>query len=125
MTSSARERGRLGAHLSWAHTTDREARTGPARQAFLSRFEREVDPDGRLSTDERAIRAEHALKAHMARLRLARAAKAQAFAVKTRRSDVRLRARDRIIQASSADRERQGHERARESGKVRACGDDL
>src|SRR6266516_1250844 len=72
MSSSAVERGRLGAHVSWARTPDRAARTRPARQAFLARFEAEVDPDGVLSAEERAVRAEHAMKAHMTRIRLAR-----------------------------------------------------
>lgn len=68
--------GRLGAHVSWANTEDRAARTAPARQAFLDRFEREVDPDGVLSIQERAVRAEHARKAYFTRLAL-RAAQAR------------------------------------------------
>jgi hypothetical protein len=36
----------------------------------LARFEREVDPSGELSVDERRRRAEHARQAHMARLAL-------------------------------------------------------
>jgi hypothetical protein len=60
---------RIAAEISWARTTDRSARTRPARQAFLRRFEREVDPDGKLPPDERRRRAEHALRAHMLRLR--------------------------------------------------------
>jgi len=38
--------------------------------AFLARFERQVDPDGSLTPTERARRAEHALRAHMAGLAL-------------------------------------------------------
>lgn len=38
----------------------------------MARFEAEVDPDGALSAEERAVRAEHAMKAHMTRIRLAR-----------------------------------------------------
>jgi hypothetical protein len=38
--------------------------------AFLARFERQVDPAGTLAPDERARRAEHALKAHMSALAL-------------------------------------------------------
>jgi hypothetical protein len=38
--------------------------TEPARLSFLSRFDREVDPDGSLSPGERAKRAEHAKKAY-------------------------------------------------------------
>lgn len=64
---------RLGAHESWARTTDRAARTRPAREAFLARFEREVDPNGELLPSERARRAEHARRAHMQRLAAASA----------------------------------------------------
>lgn len=60
---------RIAAEVSWARTEDRSARTRPAREAFLKRFEREVDPDGKLPPDERARRANHALRAHMLRLR--------------------------------------------------------
>jgi hypothetical protein len=60
---------RVAAEISWARTSDRSARTRPAREAFLKRFEREVDPDGKLPPEERRRRAEHALRAHMLRLR--------------------------------------------------------
>jgi hypothetical protein len=59
---------RIAAEISWSRTADRSARTRPARQAFLNRFEREVDPDGTLPPDERRKRAQHALRAHMLRL---------------------------------------------------------
>lgn len=36
--------GRIGALESWARTTDRTARTAPARSAFLSRFDDAEDP---------------------------------------------------------------------------------
>jgi hypothetical protein len=55
-----------GAHKSWANTPDPSARTAPGRKAALERFEREVDPDGKLAPAERARRAEHARKAHFA-----------------------------------------------------------
>ena len=45
--------------------------TAPARRAFLARFERQVDPEGLLSSDERERRAKSALRAHMLRLALA------------------------------------------------------
>jgi hypothetical protein len=44
--------------------------TVPARQAFLDRFEHQVDPDGVLPADERARRATHARKAYFTRLAL-------------------------------------------------------
>lgn len=58
----------MAAHISWSRTTDRNARTWPAREAFLRSFERKVDPDGVLSPAERSRRAQHALRAHMLRL---------------------------------------------------------
>lgn len=67
-------RGRIGAFESWARTPDRAARTWPARKAAFDRFEREVDPDGMLTPQERAKRAEWARKAHMQRLALKSAA---------------------------------------------------
>jgi hypothetical protein len=60
--------GRIGAHAKWAATDDRSAATAPARQAFLDRFERQVDPDGLLPPAERAARADHARKAYMLQL---------------------------------------------------------
>lgn len=47
--------------------------TGPGTAAFLSRFEQMVDPEGVLDHAERSRRAEHARKAHFARLALASA----------------------------------------------------
>jgi hypothetical protein len=58
----------IAAYISWSRTSDRSARTRPARQAFLNRFEREVDPDGLLPLAERHRRAQHALRAYMLRL---------------------------------------------------------
>lgn len=60
-------RARLAAHALHAKGG---TNTGPAREAFLSKFEREVDPDGILEPAERAKRAEHARKAFYARLAL-------------------------------------------------------
>ena len=60
-------RGRIGAHRLHAMHDARET-TAKARETFLNRFEREVDPDGTLSPEERRRRAEHAKKAHFARL---------------------------------------------------------
>lgn len=61
---------RIAAHESWAHTSDRAARTAPARAALLARFERQADPDGTLLPDERARRADHLRKAYFLRLAL-------------------------------------------------------
>jgi hypothetical protein len=62
-------RGRAGAHAMHSRY-DSKAVSQPARDAFMARFEDEVDPGRVLPEAERARRAEHALKAHMARLAL-------------------------------------------------------
>jgi hypothetical protein len=58
--SELSQRGRIGAHESWARTKDRAQRTAPARARFLERFEKYPDP-------------ESARKAYFARLALASA----------------------------------------------------
>lgn len=68
MTMTPAERalkGRMGAYLSWANTENPSARTKPGRDAFLARFEREVDPNNELPEAERKRRAEFKRKAHM------------------------------------------------------------
>ena len=73
---------RIAAEISWARTHDRAARTRPARETFLKRFEKEVDPDGTLPPEERRQRAEHAKRAYMLQL-----AKRSAAARKARLAD--------------------------------------
>ena len=71
MTPAQRSaRARLAAHTRWAHEPDRTAATAPATRGAFARFENEVDPDRRLTPNERYRRAKHAQKAHMAALRL-------------------------------------------------------
>ena len=65
-------RARIAPYTLHATRDSREV-TKPARDAFLARFEREVDPDGLLDPAERARRAEAAKRAHMSRLALASA----------------------------------------------------
>ncbi len=59
--------GSIGAHSLHAKYDPRET-TRAARAAFLDRFEREADPDGVLSPDERSRRASHLKKAYFLRL---------------------------------------------------------
>ena len=73
--SSERHTGRLtsitaqaAADQSWAVTDDRARRTAAARSAFLERFERDVDPEGRLTASERSRRANSARRAYFLRL---------------------------------------------------------
>lgn len=61
---------RVAAHTRWASETDRTKATAPARRGLIAKFEREVDPDGVLSADERDRRARSAMRAHMSRMAL-------------------------------------------------------
>lgn len=62
-------RARLAAHTLHSRV-DSSAHTEPGRKAFLARFEREVDPEGKLPEAERARRAEQARRAYFTRLAL-------------------------------------------------------
>jgi hypothetical protein len=66
-------RGRIGAHISWANTSDRAARTRPARDALAAKFEQQVDPDGVLPRAELERRVASARSAHFTRLAYASA----------------------------------------------------
>lgn len=65
-------RGRIGAYALHA-THDPKETTKKAREAFDSRFEREVDPDNVLPPDERARRAKYARKAYFTKMAYASA----------------------------------------------------
>ena len=60
-------RGRIGAYRLHATHSPKET-TKAAREAFMARFEREVDPDGTLVPEERTRRAEATRKAYFAQL---------------------------------------------------------
>jgi hypothetical protein len=63
MNSSERRMvAQIAAHMSWAETPDRSARTAPAREALNAKFLNEADGD--------PVRAEHLRKAHFARMSL-------------------------------------------------------
>ena len=76
--------GRIGAHISWANTTDRTARTAPARAALDRKFLEQAEGD--------PVRAAHLRKAYFARLALKSAA-------------ARRKARDNDAAADAADAE--------------------
>jgi hypothetical protein len=59
-----RLRAQINAHKSWAQTADRSARTRKARQAADNRYEKLVDPQGKLPPAVRAKMAENARQAH-------------------------------------------------------------
>jgi hypothetical protein len=58
--------------VRWANTPveERREKLAKAQAAFLTRFEREVDPEGVLPPEERAFRAAHAKRAYFAKLAL-------------------------------------------------------
>jgi len=60
-------RARMGAYAQQARY-DTKQTTQAARDTFMARFEREVDPDGVLPEAERARRAEAAKKLHFQRM---------------------------------------------------------
>lgn len=70
LTPSERSlRARIAAHALHAGT-DSTQLLQPAREAFLRKFELEVDPDGVLNPEERARRAEQAKKVYFLTLAL-------------------------------------------------------
>jgi hypothetical protein len=79
--SSAR---RIAALRQWAHVEDPAARTANGRKAFLDRFEREADPEGRLSPEERAKRAERLRRVYFMELAAKSAAVRRSRSLKSR-----------------------------------------
>lgn len=61
--------GRLGALATHARG---RTNVGPAREAWVNRFHRAVDPDGVLPPEERDRRARYAMRDYMTRLAMAR-----------------------------------------------------
>ncbi|MDP9418985.1 MAG: hypothetical protein M3P53_02360 [Actinomycetota bacterium] len=73
MPITAEERRLHGVAAAHKRYATGEPTTDAARAAFMARFEREVDPHGRLDPETRARRAEHARKRYFAELALASA----------------------------------------------------
>lgn len=69
-TTEQRLRLQIAVNESWARTEDRSARTHNARMAAWDRFEKQVDPEGKLPAALRAKMAESARKAHFQRMAL-------------------------------------------------------
>jgi hypothetical protein len=68
MTSTSTERmlaARAAAYARWSRTADTADANAPMRDARLAPFEAQVDPDGKLTPDERWRRAEQARKVFM------------------------------------------------------------
>lgn len=90
-------RARIAAHEKWAQTPDRTAATAAARRGFESRWERQVDPEGKLDPAARLAMAESAKKAHYLRMALASARK-------------RSKAKALLGEAETAEREMRDHD---------------
>jgi hypothetical protein len=60
----ARTWGRIGGLTAWARN-DAETMTGAAHRGFRAKFAAIVDPEGRLDPQERAVRADRLMRAHM------------------------------------------------------------
>lgn len=60
----------VAAHARWARTEDRTSATLKARQAAADRFEKQVDPDGKLPPATRAKLAASARKAFYQKMAL-------------------------------------------------------
>jgi len=67
MISNPTTRARIGAFALHAKYDSRQI-AARATRGFLARFEREVDPDGLLSPEERTRRAEYARRSYMTAL---------------------------------------------------------
>jgi hypothetical protein len=66
-------RASLAAHSRWANTpvADRRRQADRGHAALLAKFAEQVDPEGRLTPDERDKLARNAYAAHMKRLAFA------------------------------------------------------
>jgi predicted hotdog family 3-hydroxylacyl-ACP dehydratase len=72
-----RERARKAANSRWARPTAQAEQSEATTSALWRRYEYQVDPDGRLPEWRRRELAQHALRAHMADMRLAKARRRQ------------------------------------------------
>jgi hypothetical protein len=68
-----RMRAQLAAHKRWATEDDRGHCGRAGQDALTRRWERQVDPDGKLTAEERALRVASLRKEHMTRMAFASA----------------------------------------------------
>jgi hypothetical protein len=73
VSAQHRRAGRIGGFRAWA-LNDPETMIGAAHRAWHARFDRLVDPEGVLDPQERAVRADRAMKAYMGQLAIKSAA---------------------------------------------------
>ena len=87
------------AHLSWAATADRTARTRPGNEAALAKVAASVDPEGLMSPEARELAIESAIKAHYVDLALRSAAVRRARSRRANGSRVAERGDDDALTA--------------------------
>jgi hypothetical protein len=73
-----RLRAQIAANARWSRYMAREDAAATSRAAILARLEREVDPKGRLSPDERAVLVRAAARKMSAQMNAAKARKRSA-----------------------------------------------
>jgi hypothetical protein len=76
---------RIAANSRWARECFRQEALAPARRGLYRRFEREVDPDGVLSPEERAKRVDTAMSTYFTQMALRSAQTRRARRVGSRR----------------------------------------
>lgn len=67
-TTATSIRARIAANARWAKESDRSAATARARATFEARFEDQVDPERKLTEEERWKRVKNARAAYYARI---------------------------------------------------------
>ena len=70
-----RLRAQIAANARWSRHMAREDQSSAARAAIFTQLEREVDPDGQLSPDDRAVLVKAAARRLSAQLNAAKARK--------------------------------------------------
>jgi hypothetical protein len=92
MSRSESERSQLNRIAALTMHSQGKTNTHAAREKFLASFEQQVDPDGKLSPQERAKRAEQAKKAYFLVLSL-------------KSAQARRRAKTLVAEAAAAEAE--------------------
>jgi hypothetical protein len=68
MAASRKVAAQIAALTRWAHERNPATALHPAREGFLAKLEREVDPNGEMRPEERRAGAERLRAAHMKRI---------------------------------------------------------
>lgn len=69
------QRAKIAANARWSRPMAREDQSDAMKEAMRTRFEREVDPEGKLPPEDRAKLAKAAARRNAARLNAAKARK--------------------------------------------------